>query len=113
MAGGGVLHSLAFPTAAGVANRSNLPELFVAAFKGLWLSDSATLLGLALVFGFMAIRPHSVTRPLAVLLGLVPLACALSIYSTMGNFFAGHILLFSSGAVLLGGALLRQKPPGA
>jgi hypothetical protein len=48
-----------------------------------------------------------------VLLGLVPLACALSIYSTMGNFFAGHILLFSSGAVLLGGALLREKPPGA
>ena len=113
MAAGGYLHSISFPKAAGVLSRSNLPDLFAAAFKGLWLSDSATLLGLALVFGFMALRPHSVTRPLTLLLGLVPLACALCIYSTMGNFFAGHILLLSGSAVLLGGALQRERQPSA
>ena len=113
MAAGGCLHGVAFPKAAGVLSQSNLPDLFVAAFKGLWLSDSATLLSLALVFGFMALRPDSVNRPLTLLLGLVPLASAVCIYSTMGNFFAGHILLLSGGAVLLGGALRQEKQPAA
>ena len=111
MAAGSFVHALAFPKAAGVVSRSNLPYFFAAAFKGLWLSDSASLFTLALVFSFIAMRPHSATRPLAVLLGLVPLASALSIYSTIGNFFAGHVLLLASGAALLAGALRQEILP--
>ncbi len=72
-----------------------------------------TMLALALVFGFIAIRPNAATRPLAMLLGLVPVASAVAIYSMMGNFFAGHILLLAGGAVLLGGALRQDKQPAA
>ena len=111
LAAGSTVHAVAFPKAAGVVSRSNLPSFFASAFKGLWLSDSASLFALALVFGFIATRPHSATRLLAVLLGLVPLASAVSIYSTMGNFFAGHVLLLASGAALLGGALRQEALP--
>ncbi len=98
---GSAVHGLAFPKASDTVAQSNLPPFFVGALKGLWLSDSATLFTLALVFGFVAARPEAASTPLLVLLGLVPLASALSIYAMMGNFFAGHVLLAASGAVLL------------
>lgn len=108
LAAGGCLHALGFSKASGVVSQSNLAALFAAAFRGLWLSNSATMLGLALVFGFIALRPHAATKPLTILLGLVPLACAVTIYSMMGSFFGGHVFALAGAAAILGGAL---NPP--
>jgi hypothetical protein len=42
LAAGGAAHAVAFPKAAQVIDGSNLPAFFASAFKGLWLSDSAS-----------------------------------------------------------------------
>jgi len=105
LAAGSAAHAVAFPRAAPVIDRSNLPAFFAGVFKGLWLSDSASLFTLALAFGFIAIQRRSATRPLILLLALAPLASAVLIYMTMGGFYAGHLLMLASAAALLGGAL--------
>ena len=114
LAAGGVLHGLAFLKAAQVIDRSNLPAFFAGTFKGLWLSESASLLGLGLVFGVIAAQPAFAARRLILLLALTPLACAAFIYTTVGSFFAGHLLSLAGAAALLGGILRpdqRGEPP--
>ena len=105
LAAGGAVHALAFPKAATVAEHSTLPVFFSAAFKGLWLSDSVSSVAFALAFGSIAAFPHMASRSLVVLLALAPLACAAAIFATMGNFFAGHLMLLAATAALFGGAL--------
>jgi hypothetical protein len=108
LAVGGAVHALAFPKAAIVAEHSTLPAFFSAAFKGLWLSDSVTSVALALAFGSIAAFPHMASRSLVVLLALAPLAAATAIFATMGNFFAGYLMLLAGTAALIGGALHRN-----
>jgi hypothetical protein len=108
LAAGGAIHALAFPKAATVAEHSTLPAFFSAAFKGLWLSDSVSSVALALAFGSIAANPRMASRSLIVLLALAPLAYATAIFATMGNFFAGHLMLLAGIAALIGGALHRD-----
>jgi hypothetical protein len=108
LAFGGAVHALAFPKAAIVADHSTLPAFFSAAFKGLWLSDSITSVALALAFGSIAAFPRMASRSLVVLLALAPIAFATAIFATMGNFFAGHLMLLAGTAALIGGALHRN-----
>lgn len=112
LAAGSAAHAVAFPKAAPVIDGSNLPAFFAGAFKGLWLSDSASLFALALAFAFIATQPSSAARPLILLLALAPLASAALIYTTMGSFYAGHLLLLASAAALLGGALHGAERAG-
>jgi len=105
LAAGGAVHALAFPNAATVAEHSTLPRFFSAAFKGLWICDSITSVALALAFGLIAAFPGMASRSLVVLLALAPLAFATAIYATMGNFFAGHLMLLAGTVALIGGAL--------
>jgi hypothetical protein len=105
LAAGGAVHALAFQKAATVAAHSTLPPFFSAAFQGLWLCDSITSVALALAFGSIAALPGMASRSLVVLLALAPLAFATAIFATMGNFFAGHLMLLAGTAALIGGAL--------
>jgi uncharacterized membrane protein YdbT with pleckstrin-like domain len=109
LAAGGVVHSMAYPKAAVVVDHSTLAAFFAAAFKGLWLCDSANSLWLAIVLGAIAAWPRVAARALVVILGLGPVANALAIYATMGNFFAGYLMLLSGVLALLGGALPRKQ----
>jgi hypothetical protein len=104
MAAGGIAHGLAFMNASNVVAHSDLKPFFAAAFKGLWLADSATSIVMAVVFAALAAQPGLATRPLIAILALVPLASAIVIYATMGAFFAGHIMLAAGAAALAGAA---------
>jgi hypothetical protein len=106
---GGAVHALAFPKAATVAEHSTLPPFFSAAFEGLWLCDSITSVALALAFGSIAMFPGMASRSLVVLLALEPLGFATAIFATMGNFFAGQLMLLAGTAALIGGALHRHS----
>jgi hypothetical protein len=110
LAAGGTVHALAFPKAATMADHSTLPAFFSAAFKGLWLSQCVASVALALAFGSIAAFPGMASRSLVVLLALAPLAFATAIFATMGNFFAGHLMLLAGTAALIGGALHRYAP---
>ncbi len=109
LAAGGAAHALAFPKAATVAEHSALPPFFSAAFKGLWLCDSITSVSLALALGSIAAFPRLASRTLIMLLALAPLACATAIFATMGNFFAGHIMLLAGTLALMGGATFGRS----
>jgi hypothetical protein len=110
MAGGALLHALAWPKADGVLSRSDLPPFYAAACRGLWLSDSASSLILALLLAGLAARPGAASRWLAAVLSLVPLATALSIQATVGSFYPVYLLLAAALASLLG-ALLAPRAP--
>ncbi len=100
---GGIAHTAAFHRARTAIETSNLPPFFGKSCKALWLADSTTMFILAVVFGLIAVRPVVATRPVVVLLALIPAAIAVLIYTFLGSFFAGHILLATAAAVFLAG----------
>lgn len=98
---GGVVHALSFPKAGAVAAHG-LNMFYAAAFNGLWLSDSATSIVLALAFASLALRPQWAATQLVAILSFAPIGSAIAIYWTMGMFFAGHLMLAAGVAALLG-----------
>lgn len=98
---GGAVHARAFPKAVMAFAASNLPHFYAGSSKGLWLSDSATLFILAVIFGTVAARPSLVSKPMLMLVSLIPATTAVFIYTFLGNFFAGHVLLAIAALVLI------------
>ena len=105
LAGGACVHALAYPKAARISEHSALPAFFTAAFKGLWLIDSAASLVLAMAFGLVAVFPSTASRSVVVVLALAPLAFAIALFATMGNFFPAYLMLVAGAAALIAGAL--------
>lgn len=112
LAGGACVHALAYPKAARIAEHSALPAFFTAAFKGLWLIDSAASLVLAVAFGLVAAFPSTASRSVVVILALAPLGFAMALFATMGNFFPAYLMLVAGAAALIGGALHHRAPHG-
>jgi hypothetical protein len=112
LAGGACVHALAYPKAAHIAEHSALPAFFTVAFKGLWLIDSVASLVLAMAFGSVAAFPGTASRSVVVVLALAPLAFAMALFATMGNFFPGYLMLAAGAAALIGGALHHRAPHG-
>jgi hypothetical protein len=102
---GSAVHAFAYPKAAPTFDASSLPSFYAAASKGLWLSDSASLFGLGLAFAALAAWPRLAAGSLIVLLALIPLASAICIYLTIGNFLPGHVLVAAGVSAALAGAL--------
>ena len=103
LATGGVLHAAVFPRIAGLISSSNLAPFVANSCKGLWLDDSASMFLLSALFGLIAARPYVATRPVVLLLALIPGATAVFIYIFLGGFFAGHILLATAAASICAG----------
>ena len=80
MAFGGTMHALAFHRTLSAIAASKLAPFFGNTLKLLWLGDSATMFVLAAIFGLLAVRPAVATRPLVLLVALVPAATAVLIY---------------------------------
>ena len=100
---GGTIHAAAFRKALAAIDASNLPHFYAASSKGLWLADSATLFILAAIFGMIAARPTMAARPAVVLAALIPAATAILLYTFLGNFLAGHLLLAIAAFAFLAG----------
>ena len=106
---GGASHAAALNRTLAAVATSDLAPFYGGSLKLLWLADSATMFILALLFGLIAAWPNTATRPVVLLLALIPAATAVLVYLFLGNFFAGHILLVTAAAVFLAGLLF----PGA
>ena len=109
--GGGALHAAAFGKAARAIAAADLPVFFAHAFMGLWLIDSATLILVGLAFGWLAWRPGAAARPVAVLLGLIPIANGSLVYLFVGRFPPAHVLVI--GGLLAIVAALIGRPTSA
>ena len=105
------LHAAAFKNAAAVLAAANLPPFYAGSCQALWLADSATLLTLALTFGFIALRPGAASRAVVLLLALIPAATAGLIYHFVGSFFAAHLLMTAALAAFTAGLLLPNARP--
>jgi len=112
LASGAVIHAMALPKAAVVADHSTLPTFFVGAFKGLWANDSITLAGLALTLGAIASFPTIATRSLVIILALPLFGFAAALFATMGNFLPTYLNLAAAVATLVGGILHRDEASG-
>ena len=99
---GGALHASAFTRAGLATAASNLPAFYKGSLLGLWLSDSATLFILALLFGLIAARPTSATRPTALLVALIPAVTAAMLYTFLGIFIAEYLLLLIAALAFTG-----------
>jgi len=102
---GGAIHAAAFPRASAAVASSNLPSFFGGSLKGLWLGDAATLFILAAVFALLAVRPGLSSRPVVMLVALIPAATAILIYVFLGGFLAGHLLLAIAALAFTAGAI--------
>jgi uncharacterized membrane protein len=109
LAFGAVVHTLAFKKLAGAVNASGLPAFYGKAFKSLWLIDSATLMIVAIVFGFLAIRPTAVPGFIIVLVALIPAATAALLYYFVGAFMPAHMCLLAAALATFAGVMRAGK----
>ena len=105
---GAYLHTSAFGRMSEAVAKSDLLPFFGNGFRTLWLMDSTVQIALALVFAIVAIRPSAATRPIVILIALVPLSIAGFIYYFIGNFIGGHLFLTGALAAIFG-TVLRSE----
>ena len=105
---GAYIHTSAFGRMSEAAAKSDLLPFFGNGFRTLWLMDSTVQIALALVFAIVAIRPSAATRPIVILIALVPLSTAGFIYYFIGNFVGGHLFVTGALAAIFG-ALLKEN----
>jgi hypothetical protein len=103
---GAWIHTSAFGKVSAAIAKSDLADFFGKGFKTIWLMDSSVQVILAIVFAFVAIRPNAATKPIVVLIALIPLTTAIFAYYFLGNFMAGHLFLVGSLAAIFGALLL-------
>ena len=106
---GAYIHTSAFGRMSEAVAKSDLLPFFGNGFRTLWLMDSTVQIALALVFAMVAIKPNAATRPIVILIALVPLSTAGFIYYFIGNFVGGHIFLAGGLAAILGALLKPEK----
>jgi len=105
---GAVVHAAAFHKALPIVDASGLPHFYGGSFKGLWLADSATMLILAGMLIVTSAQLHTATRSLLILIALIPLTTAILLYTFIGSFFAGHLLLVIALLVVVAGFRLPR-----
>jgi len=103
LAFGAYIHTSAFGRVSAAVAKSDLPAFFGKGFRTLWLLDSTVQIVLAIIFGFLAIRPLAASKPIVLLLGLIPATITALIYYFIGNFVGGHIFLTVAVTAILGG----------
>jgi hypothetical protein len=102
---GAYIHTSAFGRMSDGVTKSDLPAFLANGFRTLWLMDSSVQIILAIVFALVAIRPTAATKPIVLLIALIPLATAVFIYHFIGNFIGGHLFLAGSLSAILGALL--------
>jgi hypothetical protein len=104
-AGGAAIHATPFDRALTAIAGANLRPFYANSFKALWLADSTTLFMVAVLFALIAVRPSTASKPIVLLLSLIPGAVAALVYTFLGGFFAGHLLFTIAGLAFVAGLL--------
>jgi hypothetical protein len=105
---GAWIHTAAFGRMSDAVAKSELPAFLGNGFRTLWLQDSAIQIIFAIIFAVVAIRPSAATKPIVVLIAVIPITTAIFVYHFIGNFIGGHIFLAGGLASVLGGFLYSE-----
>jgi hypothetical protein len=108
---GSIVHAASFSKAALTIDSSNLPVFYTNVFKAFWLMDSTTLILVGIAFGLTAAKPFVATRPVIILLALIPASAAVLLYTFIGRFIAADLVLFLAVAMAILAALLSKRTP--
>jgi hypothetical protein len=100
---GCVVHAMAFSKVVAAVAASNLPAFFGNSLKLFWLADSLSMFILALVFSLCVWRPASASKPVIVLLALIPGSTGVLLYVFLGTFIATPLTLAIAILALLAG----------
>ena len=104
------MHTLAFfAKASRMIGGAGLPPFFSSELKVLWLADSTTLTGLALILGLIAARPEWAARPTIFALSWIPAATTALLYFFLGPFYAAHLLLAATLMVFASALILPAQ----
>ena len=106
---GGSFHTWAYRRATAMIDASNLTARNAALFKGLWLIDSGEVILIGLAFLALAWRPGLGNRALLGFLAALLMASTLAVYSTVGNFPPGHVLLVSAVLAITAAVLPAKR----
>jgi hypothetical protein len=109
LAFGAWIHTSAFGRVSAAVAKSDLPAFLGNGFKTLWLQDSALQIVLAIVFWTLAIRPFATSKPIVLLIALIPAITTALIYYFIGNFVGGHVFLAAAISAILGGLLIPGR----
>jgi hypothetical protein len=113
---GGALHALAFFSKSSAAiDKAAVSPFFASELKGLWLTDSTTLIAVGVMLALAMLR--SSTPPLLklsiILLSSIPAATAAVLYWFLGGFFAAHLLMVAAALAVLAALLMQGSHPAA
>jgi hypothetical protein len=104
---GAAAHAKAFfGSASRIIDAATVKSFFAGELKVLWLADSSTLMGLAVLSGLMAARPGWAARPLMLCLSWIPAATTAMLYFYLGPFYAAHMLLAATLMVIVAAMIL-------
>ena len=76
-----------------------------------WLAFASQALLISLLYLLVAFKPHSVTREVIVLLGLLQMVECILLFAFSGSTVAAGLLIIASLFVLAGAALWPKKLP--
>ncbi|PYL63309.1 MAG: hypothetical protein DMF25_10815 [Verrucomicrobia bacterium] len=102
---GALMHASAFNKVSLAVTKSDIASFAGNSLKVLWLADSVTAMLLAAVFAIAAARPSTASNWILMLLAMIPATTAVLIYTFVGNFIGGHIMLAAGIAAFIGGLL--------
>ncbi len=111
----GAIHLTQYAAATLVLRNSVLTPWFQQSFRAPWLGHSLQYAVIALILAVAALRPGSVSNPVTVLCGLLPLVSGLLLSAFNGSLF-GTAILLAAAILIISGALLSPGPsprPGA
>ena len=97
---GAIVHALGFPSVVPAFDASSMSASLIQVCKALWLANSSSLVVIAALCAYIAVRPSSAKPALIGILALAPLMSAALIYIYLGAFFAGHLMLLASALTL-------------
>jgi len=111
---GGALHALAFfSKSSATIDKAGVSPFFASELKGLWFTDSTTLIAVGLILALAMLR--SSTPPLLklsiILLSSIPAATAAVLYWFLGGFFAAHLLMAAAALAVLAALLMQGTQP--
>jgi hypothetical protein len=104
-----------FAKSSAAIDKASVSPFFASELKGLWLTDSTTLIAVGLILALSMLR--SSTPPLLklsiILLSSIPAATAVVLYWFLGGFFAAHLLMAAAALAVFAALLMQGTQPAA
>jgi hypothetical protein len=102
-----------YVTLAIALNNNNLQPSLNQSIRALWLAFACQNLLVGLLYVLVAYKPHTVSREVIVLLGLMQLVESMLLFVFSGSRIVAYLLIAASVFVMIGASMWPKKLPAA